>query len=242
MPKSSRFIDGIYNYCDRWCERCSMTRHCRVYEIEQALDEAAPGEAENREFWRQLDERLDLEVEGEEDWMEFFSVEPPTEEEMEEFRQEEEWRDKLIASTDLSQAAEAYMWEVMEWLGQHQPMRRKPTDAGKAKGATLELADALDVISWYHTLIAAKVHRALHGHQEDEWDENGLQSDWNGSAKVALLSVERSIGAWSLVRDHLPQEQGQIRRFIARCGLIRRLLLEKFPDARGFVRPGFDDR
>ena len=26
-----RFITGIYNYCDYWCERCHFTRQCRNY-------------------------------------------------------------------------------------------------------------------------------------------------------------------------------------------------------------------
>jgi hypothetical protein len=26
-----KFIEGIYNYCDRWCERCSMTEHCLLF-------------------------------------------------------------------------------------------------------------------------------------------------------------------------------------------------------------------
>ena len=25
------FIVGIFNYCDRWCERCPLTNRCRVF-------------------------------------------------------------------------------------------------------------------------------------------------------------------------------------------------------------------
>ncbi|MFN3694182.1 MAG: hypothetical protein ACK4UV_04160, partial [Ignavibacterium sp.] len=25
------FIAGIYNYCDRWCERCNYTDRCRLF-------------------------------------------------------------------------------------------------------------------------------------------------------------------------------------------------------------------
>lgn len=31
----SRFIVGIHNYCDRWCERCAFTDRCRVFAMEQ---------------------------------------------------------------------------------------------------------------------------------------------------------------------------------------------------------------
>src|SRR5258705_2000420 len=27
-------ISGIYNYCDRWCERCPLTSRCLVYATE----------------------------------------------------------------------------------------------------------------------------------------------------------------------------------------------------------------
>ena len=28
-------IPGIYNYCDRWCERCPLSARCSVYLMEQ---------------------------------------------------------------------------------------------------------------------------------------------------------------------------------------------------------------
>ena len=35
-------IVGIFNYCDRWCERCAFTSRCRVFadvaQIEASLD------------------------------------------------------------------------------------------------------------------------------------------------------------------------------------------------------------
>src|SRR5262249_49183045 len=30
-----RFISGVYNYCDRWCERCRFNNRCMVYHMEQ---------------------------------------------------------------------------------------------------------------------------------------------------------------------------------------------------------------
>ncbi len=34
--KKKRFIPGIYNYCDRWCERCPHKDECYLYYKEQA--------------------------------------------------------------------------------------------------------------------------------------------------------------------------------------------------------------
>ncbi len=33
---TERFITGIYNYCDYWCERCAFTRRCRNYASDRA--------------------------------------------------------------------------------------------------------------------------------------------------------------------------------------------------------------
>ena len=34
----SRFITGIYNYCDYWCARCPLTQRCRNYIEESDLE------------------------------------------------------------------------------------------------------------------------------------------------------------------------------------------------------------
>ena len=48
-------IPGIFNYCDRWCERCTMTARCGLFAIEQDLSERkARGEEEGRAFWEAM--------------------------------------------------------------------------------------------------------------------------------------------------------------------------------------------
>ena len=46
--EENNFIPGIFNYCDRWCERCPLTARCSVYamvEDEQQADEYAGGDS-----------------------------------------------------------------------------------------------------------------------------------------------------------------------------------------------------
>src|SRR5438034_3174853 len=52
------FISGIYNYCDRWCERCPYATRCLVYATEKAEDDLADPEAHdinNAKFWTRLE-------------------------------------------------------------------------------------------------------------------------------------------------------------------------------------------
>src|SRR6476661_6195618 len=48
-----KFIDGIYSYCDRWCERCSLTIRCRVYERNSKLM-AEPLDINCQAFWQMI--------------------------------------------------------------------------------------------------------------------------------------------------------------------------------------------
>ena len=247
MSSSHPFIDGIFNYCDRWCERCEMTRYCRVCATEKAVEAASKTELMNKEFWRKLDEQLGLTVrETNEGLEEMLAVEPPTDEEMAEYERERDWAELVIQSADLMQAADTYCEAAHAWIGTHQALHEAglpPLDERELpSGMDEEAVDAVSVVGWYHVQIYVKLHRALDGKRENGWDDNRVQNDWNGSARVALLGLERSMTAWSILRDRFPNERREIVRLIARCGLIRRILLEEFPDVRAFLRPGFDDR
>ena len=74
MQVRDGFIVGVYNYCDRWCERCAFTSRCRVFadvaEMHASLDpnlkavvEAPPLSKRSRNADAQLDaEMLDDEA------------------------------------------------------------------------------------------------------------------------------------------------------------------------------------
>jgi hypothetical protein len=97
------------------------------------------------------------------------------------------------------------------------------------------------VIGWFHTMIPAKVHRAITGLAEDDPDDREWPPDYDGSAKVALLGIERSHAAWLdlIVRGHV--SDGEAAPFIADLVWLGERLDHVFPKARAFVRPAFDE-
>ena len=42
METQDGFILGIFNYCDRWCERCTLSGRCSVFAEEQRMVFGAP--------------------------------------------------------------------------------------------------------------------------------------------------------------------------------------------------------
>ena len=144
----------------------------------------------------------------------------------------------LVKADDLARLAEKYAFELRpvlaakdEWLAE--------------SGVDSEtLGDVLAVIYWYQFFIAAKVQRGLHGVLDEDGDEDldeirDVHSDANGSIKVALIAIERSILAWTYLLD--ANNATVIRPFLELLDTIGRMAEEKFPNARDFVRPGFDE-
>lgn len=100
-----------------------------------------------------------------------------------------------------------------------------------------------EIVQWFAVFIGPKVHRALTGladHERDEYDP-GPPYDHDGSAKAALVAIDRSQRAWlQLVEDGACQAR-DVLPFIDDLVWLGEKLESVFPDARAFVRPGFDE-
>jgi len=147
--------------------------------------------------------------------------------------------------------AEAYSRRVRAWLNTREfdlssKERRQGVPADwkeRRQGvpADWEAGDPRDVIAWFHMMIHVKAMRALHGLAEDDPADRDWPADHDGSAKVALIGIDRSHTAWlDLVEVGLasPADAASfIDDLIWLCAALERT----FPNARAFVRPGFDE-
>lgn len=109
-----------------------------------------------------------------------------------------------------------------------------------------QIRQASEVIHWYQFQIAVKTIRALssRGDEEDPdgWTtDESLAKDSDGSAKVALLGVDRSIGAWRLMQLSLPERAEMVTPLLVQLERLRNATEREFPAARDFIRPGFDE-
>ena len=134
----------------------------------------------------------------------------------------------------------------------------------------LQISDTVEVIRWYQFFVAVKVHRALSGidgideetfddeeilsfdfsanpeNDADELDYDAIVArssliDSNGSAKRALVAIDRSIAAWRVLQISRSNKSQTIMPMLLQLERLRRSLETRFPRARDFVRPGFDE-
>ncbi len=53
LAENKDFIPGIFNYCDRWCERCPFTARCMKFAMTREYDDDHEASDINKEkFWQ----------------------------------------------------------------------------------------------------------------------------------------------------------------------------------------------
>jgi hypothetical protein len=235
-PNDERFIAGIFNYCNRRCDRCAFADRCRLHADEQRERAAHPDESWAESVERSLERTIEL---------------------------MRRWCDRQGIDFDKVSATEAESADVAATMQLIEDARQDPLQklAEEYTTATLKLTAALrpasafnrwpaearaavDTIEWFAMPIASKIHRALAGcaRRLEEPDDDPRQSDWNGSAKVARLDIAESVGAWSvLIAAGEAPADSPVRQIADHLRRLDIAVAERFPDAMQFVRPGFDE-
>jgi hypothetical protein len=260
--EKKNFIPGIYNYCDRWCEKCRFTSNCHLYTTEsritshQLLNNGEMPKAEDiykTEDFADTEEDENIFDEMEDDF--FIDSDVDTEEFDEEFLQEDfdqdgekELRRIEQNKTPIEKFTQEYLdkshklvKKVDEKYNLYQPPKEKLKDPAFKK-----LYDNFDVFCYYHMFIHVKFKRAIHGKEDIiEEDDDEMKEihayDMNGTAKIATISVNNSISALNELYKLLPEYNTEIGELLVLLGKIKNEAEIEFPDCMSFVRPGLDE-
>ena len=253
LASNPDLISGIYNYCDRWCERCPLTSRCLVYATEiDEDDDSQTHDLTNDAFWRRLgtifQETRDMIAE----WAREAGVDFNKSDEDDDPVQRKRKRQQ-VDNHPLARAGKKYANDASDWfreldqIVEVSDLRATECVAERDLEHKELLEDAREVIQWYQYQIAVKTMRALSARiDEREADLNDVEiteflKDSDGSAKVALIGIDRSIAAWRLLQLSLPERLASIVPLILHLERLRQRIEITFPDAREFVRPGFDE-
>ncbi|MCB9141446.1 MAG: hypothetical protein H6646_04115 [Anaerolineales bacterium] len=254
-----RYISGIYNYCDSWCERCAFTDRCLNFAMRiefEELAEEARAEREAEDSLAELLDPLDIieELDSPADANEDAQTADQHDWEMDEFMAEEERISERASTHPLVQAAEAYIGMANDWFefghgqerlasGPHYLISPEPAVEG-LETQSQEIRDAIDVIRWYLFFISVKLQRALRGLESEARDPDfgdDMPKDSDGTAKITLIAIDRSTGAWATLMNAYPERRTTTLPILALLARLRHDLEVEFPAAWAFIRPGFDE-
>lgn len=249
LARNPNFIPGIFDYCDRWCERCPFTGRCMSYAMERETDAAAGGPpTSSAEFWKRFESSIALAREMAAELANEQGITFSAEELAESAREQNE-RHRDAGSHPLAQAASAYAGMADEWFASGRDALRSKEEeiltqarlgVEQFRDEVASLTDAVEIVRWYQPQIYVKLMRALEGNRSLEAASDPA-GDSDGSAKVALIGMDRSISGWLRLKEFFPERADGILTMLLHLDRLRRATESEFPKARSFIRPGFDD-
>ena len=228
--RDPQLIPGIYNYCDRRCPRCPFTQRCLTFLDSEDLK---PESAVERSLADTIGDSLrrTFEILAEAARREGFDVEASEDEQTSESASENldhRRRDPLaVRAQEYGQLA----WRTSRAIA---PIAAARDDA--------PLVEAVEAIDWFSSMISSKIYRAICG-QAERWEGSGqVQTDFNGSAKIALIGIGESRRAWGLLMETgRATADGVPAQAVRMLDVLDAEVRDRFPRAMEFVRPGFDE-
>lgn len=252
LAKDPKYIPGIYNYCDRWCERCPFTSRClNCTLVEEQFGDLEKVDELNEAFWEKFSEMLHstltmIKEMAKEQGIDLDSMD------MEKNHNNDDPKIENSLEHLISHTSKNYAKSVDQWFNSTEylffekeeevnririiPSQSNPIQEVRA------INDAIEILRWYQWQIHVKLQRAVHSATtEESLDFDEFPKDSDGSAKVALIGMDRSMSAWKVLLTAFPEQEKQILSFVEMLGHIKKGLETQFPNAKDFIRPGFDD-
>ncbi len=234
LARDPNHIPGVYNYCDRWCERCDKQEKCLVFAVKQ--EQGDSGEDLFESVGTGLDIARNLLTEA----MEESGLDP---EAPDVESQDEPDPFEGIRSHPLVQQAEQYAFGTASRL---EPVQHAVVSAAQAvqhkvelgvtpiQGLTLEdleqCREAVETVLHFRFLICSKIFRALSGiaPQRDGRPDPHSSEDGRLSAQVAWKGIQRSIEAWLTLRNAFPERDAGTLEMLLQLDRLRREVEDQF--------------
>jgi len=252
LAKDPKYIPGIYNYCDRWCERCPFTSRClNCTLVKEQFGDLEKIDELNEAFWRKFSEMLHstltmIKEMAKEQGLDLDSMD------MEKNHNNDDPKIENSLEHLISHTSKNYAKSVDQWFNSNEYLFfEKEAEVNRIRIISSQrnpiqeaegINDAVEILRWYQWQIHVKLRRAVHSATtEESLDFEEFPKDSDGSAKVALIGIDRSMSAWKVLLTAFPGQAESIMSFIKILGHIKKGLETQFPNARDFIRPGFDD-
>lgn len=253
LALNSNNIPGIFNYCDRWCERCSFTSRCLNYKINDHDIEYPINQAlNNKKFEDKLSKIFQVTIEMLKDLAKELGIDLNGINDNNKVSNLKNIENAIDKNPIISQAFD-YIEIVNKWFkNSEQLFEQKQKELileveidlpnSHPYDDVLTITDAVEVIRWYQNQIYVKLKRAFYS---SIWAEDvnfdNIPKDSDGSAKVALIGIDRSIAAWGKLQNIFFENEDEILGILVHLFKLRNNVETKFPNARYFKRIGFYD-
>jgi len=255
-------ISGIYNYCDRWCEKCIYTNRCLLFklEAEREIKHILRDEDKNdpdvlakdladdfKEAFGQINKFMDEEDEEYEEF-ENNTIDFEEEEDDESFFKEEIIdADRPSAFLKKAENPLILLSEKLfkEFYKYYDLLKTKfPTELDE-KNPENFLQQNLDTLGWYTPQIHVKIRMCYwNKHKLSKTKDPELieidQEMLNVSVRIAFVGIENCISALNNLHQQKLEPGLEIISFFTTIKQIKEMFVAEFPTALTYKPPYFD--
>jgi hypothetical protein len=255
---NEKYIAGIYNYCDSYCQRCRFAERCHI--ANESLDDTL-GQIDDDNVHNNTQKSIEEILESSQEMLakmaesmgismeDLMNMSDDTNADLGDNSDDDNslfdpfTHPAFEAAMELRQLIDVEIEN--EDIQSDQPhigtiifMIREGLLAKTMKRADYEQTFYhIESILWYYSAIDAKVGRAIAGLANPDEDDDPIQNDANGSAKAAMNMIEQLVEALTHIqkRHHV-----QLQHIIAKAEELSIHITTLFPNHAKFIRPGFD--
>lgn len=247
-----KIIPNIYLYCDGWCEKCGYSSVCEVNEFHDNRNNLTIHDKNNLQFWSDFMKSL-TEIKnaiisiGEKedvDWNNYDGIQRRTRHDL--------FQGKKVVG-DLLPAGRLYEDFVDDWIdamGENgkivvdnnvSPPEFKVSKKYNSFENIDNINNSISILIYYQLKIYLKLSRTIYTSSKEKDNDNSDLPSSNGTAKTLIEMLERSLVSWHNIYDAFGDDASGIEKkaMIHLIKLIKNIERD-FPDARGYMRPGFD--
>jgi hypothetical protein len=243
LTDSENYISGIYNYCDRWCERCSYTDKCLSYHMSKHTYDGKDV-ITDKKFWSDLENSFKLVKDMLNNYMMEHNIPFPDESENDMIGFEMKKVQNLVKADPILLEAQNYTMFSSELLRDNNnfsSLENLLKSNEQYETNIIALHEAVEVILYYKSLIFVKISRALYSYyMNDEHEFKDYEEDKLISAKIALLAVERSMASWHFIFEKLNHSIDSIIDILLLLNNLKRKIEKLIPTVINYKRPYFD--
>ncbi len=250
IEKMEQYITGIFNYCDKWCERCPHATDCGNYApyYEGTIDELKERDNANQLFWNEVD-RKRAEVLTFVEAMAAKHGVDVTDVEVIDAKNKFDLFQGKAQTNEVLRVGRKYEDQVDDWFDdacEKYPLQAESltaTELKLSKEASFENIDTInnmiEVVFRYQLQIYLKLSRAFFSKGKEQLGEME-GNDSEGAARLVIEFIDRSLVGWHLFYNSFINEQESILPIMFTLISIRNRVFKEFPGVMEFKRVGFD--
>lgn len=249
------FISGIYNYCDRWCERCAYTASCRVWHDEQRAHRRNQRNEKDgsdpRVVFEDVGRSLKKAMRLLQRWARKSNIDlneiAQQAEPLDQYRaRQQRIQDHVLAREGMDYFQECSALtkaarERLEAAGQDLRERAGFMDVEKDVPVLGAVREAIEILMRDPPQVAAKMHRAIHGLPggiQTEDDGASANHDAINTAGLICRLLTRDRQALLVLYEWDASLQDQAIGLLARSEKMLRAVEKLFPGCKDIRWPG----